>query len=265
MSKEKIKLSMDGLIFQATKIEISNHILTITLNRPEKKNALNNVMINEINYALAYAKQERDIRVVVIGAEGNIFCAGADLTRSKGQSNVPKLENADDISFSLRRLHKPVICKIQGSVLAGALLMITNATHAIAAEEVKFSAPEIHRGLWPFMVMAGLFRVIPKRAGLDFIMRGEPIDTSKAKQWGLINQSVPANKLDQTVNKLAAELANLAPRTMQFGLKAYEKQDALAFDEALPYLQEQIAECFQGEDAKEGIAAFLEKRRPNWK
>ena len=249
----------------ATKIEISNHILTITLNRPEKKNALNNVMINEINYALAYAKQERYIRVVVIGAEGNIFCAGADLTRSKGQSNVPKLENADDISFSLRRLHKPVICKIQGSVLAGALLMITNATHAIAAEEVKFSAPEIHRGLWPFMVMAGLFRVIPKRAGLDFIMRGEPIDTSKAKQWGLINQSVPANKLDQTVNKLATELANLAPRTMQFGLKAYEKQDALAFDEALPYLQEQIAECFQGEDAKEGIAAFLEKRRPNWK
>ncbi|SVB54618.1 uncharacterized protein METZ01_LOCUS207472 [marine metagenome] len=256
---------MDGLIFQATKIEISNHILTITLNRPEKKNALNNVMINEINYALAYAKQERDIRVVVIGAEGNIFCAGADLTRSKGKSNVPKLKNADDISFSLRRLHKPVICKIQGSVLAGALLMITNATHAIAAEEVKFSAPEIHRGLWPFMVMAGLFRVIPKRAGLDFIMRGEPIDTSKAKQWGLINQSVPANKLDQTVNKLAAELANLAPRTMQFGLKAYEKQDALAFDEALPYLQEQIAECFQGEDAKEGIAAFLEKRKPNWK
>ena len=265
MSKEKIKLSMHGLIFQATKIEISNHILTITLNRPEKKNALNNVMINEINYALAYAKQERDIRVVVIGAEGNIFCAGADLTRSKGKSNVPKLENADDISFSLRRLHKPVICKIQGSVLAGALLMITNATHAIAAEEVKFSAPEIHRGLWPFMVMAGLFRVIPKRAGLDFIMRGEPIDTSKAKQWGLINQSVPANKLDQTVNKLATELANLAPRTMQFGLKAYEKQDALAFDEALPYLQEQIAECFQGEDAKEGIAAFLEKRTPNWK
>ena len=115
------------------------------------------------------------------------------------------------------------------------------------------------------MVMAGLFRVIPKRAGLDFIMRGEPIDTSKAKQWGLINQSVPANKLDQTVNKLATELANLAPRTMQFGLKAYEKQDALAFDEALPYLQEQIAECFQGEDAKEGIAAFLEKRKPNWK
>ena len=261
----KKKLSLEGLNFQATKIDISNHILSITLNRPERKNALNNVMMNELNYSLAYAKQERGIRVVIIGATGDIFCAGADLRKAKEESNVPKLEGADDISFSLRRLHKPVICKIQGSVLAGALLMVTNATHAIAVKEATFSAPEIHRGLWPFMVMAGLFRVMPKRAGLDFIMRGQPIDATKAEQWGLINQSVPADELDKVVRELANELASLAPGTMQFGLEAYEKQDALAFDEALPYLQEQIAKCFQGEDAKEGISAFLEKRKPKWK
>ena len=86
------KLSLDGLTFQATKIDISNNILSITLNRPEKKNALNNVMMNELNYALAYAKQQREIRVVVIAAEGDIFCAGADLRRTKEESNVPKLE-----------------------------------------------------------------------------------------------------------------------------------------------------------------------------
>ena len=259
------KLSLDGLTFQATKIDISNNILSITLNRPEKKNALNNVMMNELNYALAYAKQQREIRVVVIGAEGDVFCAGADLRRAKEESNVPKLEHADDVSFSLRRLHKPVICKIQGSVLAGALLIVTNSTHAIAVKEATFSAPEIHRGLWPFMVMAGLFRVMPKRAGLDFIMRGQPIDARQAEQWGLINQSVPANELEKTVSDLANELASLAPETMQLGLAAYEQQDALVFDEALPYLQEQIARCFQSHDAKEGIAAFLEKRQPNWK
>ena len=259
------KLSLDGLTFQATKIDISNNILSITLNRPEKKNALNNVMMNELNYALAYAKQQREIRVVVIGAEGDVFCAGADLRRAKEESNVPKLEHADDVSFSLRRLHKPVICKIQGSVLAGALLIVTNSTHAIAVKEATFSAPEIHRGLWPFMVMAGLFRVMPKRAGLDFIMRGQPIDARQAEQWGLINQSVPANELEKTVSDLANELASLAPETMQLGLAAYEQQDALVFDEALPYLQEQIAQCFQSHDAKEGIAAFLEKRQPHWK
>ena len=235
------KLSLEGLDFQATRLDIKKNILTITLNRPEKKNALNNVMMDELNYALAYAKQEHSIRVVVIAAEGDIFCAGADLTRTKSESNVPKLEGVDDISLSLRHLYKPVICKIQGSVLAGALLIVTNATHAIAVEDAKFSAPEIHRGLWPFMVMAGLFRVMPKRAGLDFIMRGQPINSSEAEKWGLINKSVDKEGLDEAVNSLAEELANLAPETMQFGLEAYEKQDSKSFDEALPYLKEQIA------------------------
>mgnify|MGYP003316167180 FL=1 len=234
------KLSLEGLDFQAIRLDIANNIITLTLNRPEKKNALNNVMMNELNYALAYAKQERSIRVVVIAAEGDIFCAGADLTRTKSESNVPKIEGADDISLSLRHLYKPVICKIQGSVLAGALLIVTNATHAIAVKDAKFSAPEIHRGLWPFMVMAGLFRVMPKRAGLDFIMRGQPIDSSEAEKWGLINKSVDRIELDDAVSSLAEELANLAPETMQFGLEAYEKQDSKSFDEALPYLQEQI-------------------------
>ena len=258
------KLSLEGLDFKTTLLDIKNNIMTITLNRPEKKNALNNVMMNELNYALAYAKQESSIRVVVIAAEGNIFCAGADLTRTKSESNVPKLKNNDDISLSLRHLYKPVICKIQGSVYAGALLIVSNSTHAIAVKEAEFSAPEIHRGLWPFMVMAALFRVMPKRAGLDFIMRGQPIDAYKAEKFGLINQSVNKEHLDETVNSLAKELASLAPETMQFGLEAYEKQDSKSFNEALPYLQEQIAKCFEGKDAKEGISAFLEKRKPNW-
>ena len=258
------KLSLEGLKFSATKINIKNKIMTITLDRPEKKNALNNVMMNEINYALAYAKQEKAIRVVIFAANGDVFCAGADLSRTDSDSNVPKLENSDDISLSLRHLYKPVICKIQGSVLAGALLIVANSTHAIAINEATFLAPEIHRGLWPFMVMAGLFRVMPKRAGLDFIMRGKPIDSKKAEEWGLINESVKKEEIDKKVDKLAMELASLAPETMKFGLEAYEKQDSKSFDEALPYLKKQIAKCFEGEDAKEGISAFLEKRKPNW-
>ena len=199
----KKKLTLNGLIFNATKIDEANNVLTITLNRPEKKNALNNVMMNEICYALAYAKQERSIRVVVIAAEGDIFCAGADLRREDSESNVPKLEGADDISLMFRHLYTPVICKIQGSVLAGALLMVTNSTHAVAVQEARFSAPEILRGLWPHMVMAGLFRVMPKRAGLDFVMRGQPIDAAKAKEWGFINNFVAADELDEHVNNLA--------------------------------------------------------------
>ena len=106
------KLSLEGLIFQATKIDIDSNVLTITLNRPEKKNALNNVMSNEICYALSYAKQQRDIRVVVIAAEGDVFCAGADLRREKAESNVPKLEGADDISLLIRHLY-PLFAKFK--------------------------------------------------------------------------------------------------------------------------------------------------------
>ena len=258
------KLSLEGLNFEATKIDISNHVLTITLNRPEKKNALNNVMMNEICYALCYAKQERRIRVVIIAAEGDVFCAGADLKREKAESNVPKIEGSDDISLLIRHLYKPVICKIQGSVHAGALLMVTNSTHAIAVDDAKFSAPEILRGVWPHMVMAGLFRVMPKRAGLDFCMRGQAIDAKKAEECGLINHSVPKNELDKVVSDMASDLANLAPGTMQFGLEAYVNQDGMNFDEALPYLGKKSAETFAGPDAQEGIAAFLEKRDPNW-
>ena len=114
------------------------------------------------------------------------------------------------------------------------------------------------------MVMAGLFRVMPRRAGLDFVMRGQPINAKKAEEWGLINESVNKDELDSRVSNLASELASLAPGTMQFGLEAYEKQDSMSFDEALPYLQKQIAKCFEGDDAKEGISAFLEKREPDW-
>jgi len=263
-------LSLEGLVFEATEINLDRHVLSITLNRPEKRNAINTVMGNEIAYALSYALQESNVRVVIIQAKGEVFCAGGDLASMSGQveetvSTVPKIGGFDSISLLIRNINKPVICKIQGSVYAGALLMVSNATHAKAVNEAKFAAPEIKRGIWPFMVMAGLFRVMPKRQGLDFIMRGEAIDAMTAEKYGLITQAVAKDELDQTVNKLATDLANLPPKTMKMGLEAYNHQDAMAFDDALPYLKEQLAKCLQAEDAKEGIAAFFEKREPKWK
>ena len=267
MSEEK--LSLEGLVFEAVELDISDHILTIRLNRPERKNAINAAMTAEIIYALDYAKQERDIRVVVIAANGDVFCAGGDLAAMSGQasettSTVPVRGGSDDISLRLRHLNKPSIACVQGNLYAGALLMLCNVTHAIAAEGVKFAAPEIKRGIWPFMVMGGLFRVMPQRAALDFVMRGNSISTDKAEQWGLINESVPAESLEQHVADLAKELASLAPGSMNMGLAAYVKQDAMDFDSALPYLRTQIDACLQSPDAVEGITAFLEKREPRW-
>ncbi|MDG2297372.1 MAG: enoyl-CoA hydratase-related protein [Gammaproteobacteria bacterium] len=269
MNDSKKNISLKGLVFEATEITIDGHVLSITLNRPEKRNAINTVMGNEIAYALSYALQEKNIRVVVIKAKGKVFCAGGDLATMSGKvaettSTVPKIGGFDSISSLIRNLNKPVICKIQGSVYAGALLMVTNATHAIAVDDAKFAAPEIKRGIWPFMVMAGLFRVMPKRQGLDFIMRGEAIDAMTAEKYGLITQAVPKDELDLRVDELANDFANLPPNTMKMGLEAYNQQDSMSFDEAIPYLNEQLEECLESEDAKEGIAAFFEKRQPTW-
>ena len=249
---------------KAVLIEIIESTAIITFNRPERYNAVNHDLIEGINHAFSVVKNNDKIRAVVLTGNGKGFCAGADLNRKQEESNVPRIEGSDDISMSIRHLYKPVICKIQGSVHAGALLMVTNCTHAIAVENAKFSAPEILRGVWPHMVMAGLFRVMPKRAGLDFCMRGQAIDAKKAEEWGLINESVPNDQLDERVDSLASDLANLAPGTMQFGLEAYVNQDGMNFDEALPYLGKKSAETFAGPDAQEGISAFLEKREPKW-
>lgn len=263
------KLSLQGLLFEAVELDIKDHILTITLNRPERKNAINPAMAAEIIYALDYAKQERDIRVVVLAAKGDVFCAGGDLAAMSGKviettSTVPARGGNDDIALRLRHLNKPSIACIQGNLFAGALLFLCNVTHAIAGEGVKFSAPEIKRGIWPFMVMGGLFRVMPQRAALDFAMRGNAISAEQAEKWGLINEAVATEVLQEHVANLAAELANLAPNSMQLGLAAYVKQDAMDFDSALPYLREQLNACLQSADAKEGINAFLEKREPKW-
>ena len=244
-------LSLEGLIFEAIELSVENNIMCITLNRPEKKNAINPVMANEIIYSLAFAAQERDIRVVVIKANGDVFCAGGDLGTMSGKSsestsNVPSLGGGtEEISLRIRSLNKPVICEIQGPVLAGALLMVTNSTHAIAVEEATFSAPEIKRGIWPFMVMAGLFRVMPKRQGLDFIMRGNKISSHDAERFGLVNKVVNREELSKEVNKIAAELSKLAPGTMKLGLEAYNHQDKMDFDEAVPFLKEQLEKCLK--------------------
>lgn len=263
------KLSLDGLVFEAVEIGVRDHVLTLTLNRPDEKNAINLAMTNELIYALDYAAQEKSVRVVVIAAKGDVFCAGGDLKMMSGggkpsTSTVPARGDGADISRRIRNLYKPVIVKAQGPVLAGALLMVCNATHAIASEKAHFSAPEIRRGLWPYMVMASLFRVMPTRIGLDFIMRGYRIDADTAVRYGLANQVVAHDKLDEAVAALAQELADLAPGTMRLGLEAFRKQEDLTVEQALPYLQDMLAKTIASPDAREGIMAFMQKRQPVW-
>lgn len=263
--------SLENLIFEAIEWEITGSIMTLTLNRPDVRNAINSAMTNELIYCLHYAREEKSIRVVIIAAQGPLFSAGADLkmlgntgAQAESKSTVPQQGSLVDISMAIRSLFKPVIIKAQGPVMAGALLLTCNATHVLVSEACHFSAPEIKRGLWPYMVMASLFRVMPRRAGLDFIMRGSKVAAQQAVQWGLATQVHKKDELDNAVSELAQELASLAPETMQAGLKAFYHQENQTMEAALPDLQAMLEETLDSPNAKEGIAAFLEKREPKW-
>jgi len=254
--------------FKTLLVEHQDHILHISLNRPEKKNAINPAMTNELLFVLDYADKTDSVRVLDLSAQGDVFCAGGDLRNMSGEENddIPNMDgNLVDVIKNLRNLNKPVVCRIEGNVYAGALLLVCNATHAYALNDVTFTAPEIKRGIWPFMVMAGLFRVMPKRVGLDFIMRGNAIDANQALTHGLINQHFVKEDFQIEVDKIISELSSMPPNAMKKGLSAFHKQEFDDFEDAMNFLESEINDSLKSDEAIEGITAFLEKREPNWK
>jgi enoyl-CoA hydratase/carnithine racemase len=255
--------------FQVLIYTVDAHICTIVLNRPEKRNALSGQLVNELIVALETAGADPEVRAIILTGAGTSFCAGGDLSQMSGGASdvgeIPFRGGFVELNLALCAVHKPVIAKVRRYALAGALALICNSTYVLAEDSAQFGAPEIDRGIWPMMVMASLFRIVPKRAGLDFILSGTRISAQQAVQMGLISRAVPSDELDDAVQDLATKLASKAPASIRLGLEAYHRQSELDMAQALPYLQEQLFKCLSTEDAQEGVMAFLQKRTPVWK
>jgi len=254
--------------FRYLRTELREHVLTITLNRPEKKNALSPGLLHELAFALAYAHYERSVRVVVLAAAGDTFCAGMDLkSLTEGSSEpetVPPPAEPVRLGELLAGLHKPCVGRVQGPVYAGGFLLVGGCTHVIAADTVSFSLPEVKRGLFPFQVMASLLEIMPPRAVLDLCLRARTIGAGEARRLGLVSEVVAAEQLDAAVSALTDELKQHSPTAQQAGLKAYQELKRLSRDQYQPYLHAQFQAIQQTPDAREGMAAFLEKRPPRW-
>lgn len=251
--------------YTAITVETSDHVTTLTLNRPEKKNALSQDAVNELLWALDDAKEDADVRVVVITGAGGNFSAGADLKgMTSGGDRLAKKGEFDDLLLRFPTLGKPTIAKIEGYALAGSTGIIASCDFAVVAKSAKLGIPEIKRGLFPMMIMAVLQQVIPRRKLLRLILLGERITADQAVDCGLATEAVPDEALDKRVAELAAQLAAQSPTAMRMGLAAYHHQRALPLNEALPYLREQLYALINTEDAREGLAAFFEKRDPKW-
>ncbi|MFC5410788.1 enoyl-CoA hydratase/isomerase family protein [Larkinella bovis] len=247
----------------------TDHVLRLTLNRPEKKNALNPTLLNELAFALTYARYEKEVWIVVLAAAGDVFCAGMDLkSLSSGEPldvTVPPPAGPVRLADLLADLHKPCLAQVRGSVYAGGFLLIAGCTYVVAADKVTFSLPEVKRGLFPFQVMASLLEIMPARTVLDLCLRARTLSAADARAVGLVTQLVPDEQVEKTVQELVIELKRHSPTAMQFGLQAYQQLKTIPPDQQQAYLYEQFQRIQQTADAQEGMAAFLEKRLPKWR
>ena len=263
-------LALKNYTFAHLLVEEQGHLLTITLNRPEKKNALNPVLFKEIAYALHYAHHSRNTWVVVIAAKGDVFCAGADLKAFSGQieetiSTIPEPNGDVVIGDVFAGLCKPCIAKVHAPVYAGGFLIICGCIHVISADHATFSLPEVKRGLFPFQVMHSMLQIMPARAVLDFCMRAKTVDAKEAVELGLVSKAIAASELDNEVQALVAELMQYSPSGIQLGLQAYNALKTLSGADAHKEMKKMLGEALLTEDAAEGLQAFIEKRKANWK
>ena len=224
-------------------------------------------MINEIGVLLEYAKYSKYVRIIIFESTGDTFCAGLDLKTinskvDKVKSTVPLPKSEIIISSLLKNLAKPIISKVTGNVYAGGFLLIANSTYVLATDNLKFSLPEVKRGLFPFQVMESLIHILPPKIVLAWCIRGNTICSKEAKRIGLINEIHNINLLEKKVEDLKNEILENSPNAINMGIKAFNYLSNQ--NKNHKYLQKMLKELIKSQDAKEGINAFIEKRKPNW-
>jgi enoyl-CoA hydratase/carnithine racemase len=240
--------------------------VTLTLNNPTRKNAIGAQMVNELLHALADAEADPDVRVIVLTGAGGAFSSGGDFSgMSGGEDSLPLKGDFADLLAHFARIEKPTVARVPGVAMGGGLGLVASCHFAVAAETARLGTPEIDVGLFPMMIMAPLARLVPQRRLLSMMLLGEKLSASEALAIGLVGKVVPDAELDGAVDALADALAEKAPAALRLGLAAFAKQSDLALELALPMLREKLMECLGTEDAREGLMAFMEKRKPVWK
>lgn len=258
---------MSERTYRAIQVTVEDAVATLTLNRPERRNAIGAEMVNELLYALETAYDDARVRVIVLTGAGRAFCAGGDFAQMTGEGEGSHLEPKGDYSDLLLAMvngPKPIVAKVNGHALGGGLGLVAASTFAIASEEAMLGTPEIDVGLFPMMIMAVLSRVVSRRQLLRMMLFGERLGAEEGARIGLLDRSVRADELDTAVSEMTAKLVTKSPMAMRLGLEAFAAQADLDLPAALPMLRERLGGILATNDAREGLMAFLEKRKPQW-
>jgi enoyl-CoA hydratase len=256
--------------FDTLLYEVSDGVATVTLNQPDTRNALSSELLGELIEAFEAARDDGEVRCVVLtSSHEKVFSSGANLAgfaadvplvhRHLGTERFPRLFRL------IGELGKPTLCAANGHVLAGSLGIALACDLVVAKEGATFGTPEINVGAFPFMIMALIYRNVPRKKTNELLLLGERIDAREAERIGIVNKVVADEQFDEVVEDWAARLASKSPLIMRLGKDAMSRQQDMAFADALDYLRSQLSLAMSTEDIAEGVQAFFEKREPQWK
>ena len=244
-------------------------VATVTLDEPGTRNALSNELLGELIEAFEAARDDAAVRCVVLtSTHEKVFSSGGNLDQFS--ADVPLVHKHFGTERFVRlfrligELGKPTICAANGHVLAGALGLALACDLIVASDQATFGTPEINVGLFPFMIMALIYRNVPRKTANQMLLLGERMSAREAKEAGIVNRVVSGDEFEAAVGEWAAKLAGKSPVVMRLGKDAMFRQQDMAFQDALEFLHAQLTIELSTEDAVEGVKAFFEKREPQW-
>lgn len=248
-------------------LDIKDRMARITLNRPEKRNALSEELMKELLSCLDSISQNRKVAVVIIKAAGKVFSSGHDLKEMVGK-NSSYYKSLFDLSTRLmeriQSIPQPVISEVQGIAAAAGCQLAVSCDLSVASENAYFSTPGVKIGLFCTTPMVALTRAIPAKKAMEMLLTGEQIDAREALHYGLVNRVVSPEALEKETQSLAEQVCDTGPGIVALGKEAFYRQFQMPQHQAYGYAKEVMSLNATLPDAKEGIAAFLEKRKPRW-
>jgi enoyl-CoA hydratase len=250
--------------------DVDGAVATVTINRPEQRNALSPAVLRELRTALLAAGDDDAVRTVVLTGSGDkAFCAGADLSGfAAAVSNYDRHRESGafvDLFLTMERLGKPIIGCINGHALAGGFGLALSCDLLVAADTATFGTPEIKVGVWPMMISSIVLRNLGRKRTMQLFLTGERLDAGTAMSWGIVNRVVPQDQVRTAAGTLAAEIAGWSPVVLRLGRDAFYDSADMGFEEALRYLHSQLSLVSLTDDFTEGVSAFLQKRPPEFK
>jgi enoyl-CoA hydratase/carnithine racemase len=247
--------------------ESRDHIAILTLNHPEKRNALSHTMLTSLREELGRIAPNRDIRAVILRANGPAFSAGHDL-RELAQGSEEEYRSlfalCTEVMEAIRKLPQPVIAEVHGVATAAGCQLIATCDLVVASEDAKFATPGVKIGLFCSTPAVALARAVTSKKAMEMLLTGTPIGAGEAERVGLVNRVVPRERLADETLTLAQQIVSASADTIALGKRTFYKQLPLDYPEAYQVAQTAMVENAQTADAQEGIRAFLEKRPPRW-